>query len=243
MSCTVMLESHNNELKDENSHLKAQLLEVRQQADKAKKQADEAKKQADEAKKQADEAKKQADEAKKQADEAKKQAEEARKAVSEKAKGKDHHLDSKIAWMQPSQLKVLGRNQVQKAMHLEDDKDLYLSILQTIRDLTTQVNLDIKKDYHSQPHEKIGKLFHVPHLAKFENDWATAEILKQFLHNKCKPKKHARESSSPGEPSGSDQTKCCHVNDLDGSDSEMEELTEDDAMGSDFNGNMYDNDL
>ncbi|KAI6014250.1 hypothetical protein PISMIDRAFT_17666 [Pisolithus microcarpus 441] len=205
MSCTVMLESCNNELKDENSHLKAQLLEVRQQAD-----------------------------------EAKKQAEEAQKAVLEKAKGKDHHLDSKIAWMRPSQLKALRRNQLQKAMHLEDNKDLYLSILQTIWDLMTQVNLDIKKDYCLQPHEKIGKLFCVPHLAKFENDWATAEILKQFLHNKCKPKKRARESSSPGDPRGSDQTKCHHINDLDGSDSEMEELTEDDAMGSDFDGNTYD---
>lgn len=76
-----------------------------------------------------------------------------------------------------------------------------------VRDLVHTARLDMKLDYRKQNVSNLGNLFTVvrlnrwmvrasanyeqardihPYLARFENDWATADIVKQYLRNRRK---------------------------------------------------------
>jgi hypothetical protein len=77
-----------------------------------------------------------------------------------------------------------------------------------IRDLVHTARLDMKLDYRKQSVTSLGNLFSVvrvtrrifhtpansadqardvhPYLARFENDWATGDIVKQYLRNRRK---------------------------------------------------------
>ncbi|KIJ64979.1 hypothetical protein HYDPIDRAFT_111700 [Hydnomerulius pinastri MD-312] len=90
-------------------------------------------------------------------------------------------------------------------MMLEDDKPSYLAILRDVRDLCHAAQLDWTIDYRHQPPKDIGNIFDVakkrhPYLVRFRHNWATSEIIKQFLRNR---RKHtARKSRSVSESSG-----------------------------------------
>ncbi|KIJ70561.1 hypothetical protein HYDPIDRAFT_184817 [Hydnomerulius pinastri MD-312] len=76
-------------------------------------------------------------------------------------------------------------------MMLEDDKEHYLAIQRTVRDLCHAARLDWTRPYRDQPPRDLGNLFEVarkqhPHLKQFRNNWATAELVKQYLRNRRK---------------------------------------------------------
>ncbi|KAF8834097.1 hypothetical protein BDN67DRAFT_1016865 [Paxillus ammoniavirescens] len=76
-------------------------------------------------------------------------------------------------------------------MMLEDEKEHYLAIQRTVRDLCHAARLDWTRLYREQPPRDLGNLFEVarkqhPHLNCFRNNWATAELVKQYLRNRRK---------------------------------------------------------
>ncbi|KAI0668870.1 hypothetical protein C8Q78DRAFT_194550 [Trametes maxima] len=76
-------------------------------------------------------------------------------------------------------------------MRLQNNKPLYLNCLMTVRDLCLAGRLDWKKGIRQQDAGKLGALYDVaraeqPYLARFENDWATAQILIQYMSNRRK---------------------------------------------------------
>ncbi|KIJ60588.1 hypothetical protein HYDPIDRAFT_32013 [Hydnomerulius pinastri MD-312] len=80
---------------------------------------------------------------------------------------------------------------LQDEMKLEDEKELYLAILRDVRALCFAAQLDYKIDYRHQPPKDLGNIFdvakrHHPYLEQFHNNWATSEIVKQFLRNRRK---------------------------------------------------------
>ncbi|KIM59028.1 hypothetical protein SCLCIDRAFT_78527, partial [Scleroderma citrinum Foug A] len=80
-------------------------------------------------------------------------------------------------------------------MELQDDKLSYLAIQvcneHTVRDLCHAARLDWNRTYHEQPTRDLCNLFDVakkehPYLAWFHNNWATGELVKQYLRNRRK---------------------------------------------------------
>ncbi|KAI0821128.1 hypothetical protein BC629DRAFT_1435036 [Irpex lacteus] len=85
---------------------------------------------------------------------------------------------------------------LQEAMGLSDDSPngdgnsenqrRYNMILATVRELAHAARLDLSCPYRHVSPENLNKIFSMarkihPYLSQFENDWATAEILKQYL--------------------------------------------------------------
>ncbi|KAF9233656.1 hypothetical protein BU15DRAFT_79904 [Melanogaster broomeanus] len=115
---------------------------------------------------------------------------------------------------------------LQRAMKLQDNKAEYLCIA-TIHWLSSCVGLDYNLKLAQQPVAALGKLFrlvhkHHPVLERFQNDWATAQLVKQFLQNKCKQENKKRKEA--GTTDGHQQNKCAHfdVNDDDNEDNASE---------------------
>ncbi|KIJ59353.1 hypothetical protein HYDPIDRAFT_33293 [Hydnomerulius pinastri MD-312] len=80
-----------------------------------------------------------------------------------------------------------------EAMELENDTGAYLEILvrSIVRDLCLTAQLNCNLDYCHQPPRDLGNIFEVakqqnPYLERFRNNWATSEIVKQFLRNRRK---------------------------------------------------------
>ncbi|KAH9930798.1 hypothetical protein B0H21DRAFT_711943 [Amylocystis lapponica] len=76
-------------------------------------------------------------------------------------------------------------------MKLVGDNELYKMILREVPMLGIQAGLDYREDFKNQPAAKLGLVYklvreQIPYLDEFENDWATAEIIKQYLYNKRK---------------------------------------------------------
>lgn len=84
-----------------------------------------------------------------------------------------------------------------KGFHLRDAMGLddtaegvkrYNMILSTVRELAHAARLNFLKSYREASHGDLHSIFasarHIhPYLSIFQNDWATAEILKQFMGN------------------------------------------------------------
>ncbi|KAI0785438.1 hypothetical protein BC629DRAFT_519160 [Irpex lacteus] len=82
-----------------------------------------------------------------------------------------------------------------RGFHLQDEMGLadddegqrrYNMILATVRELAHAARLDLSCPYRRVTPENLNKIFSSarklhPYLTRFENDWATAEILKQYL--------------------------------------------------------------
>ncbi|KAI0659787.1 hypothetical protein C8Q70DRAFT_1053617 [Cubamyces menziesii] len=80
---------------------------------------------------------------------------------------------------------------LRKEMKLTNNRQLYLDCLTTVRDLCLAGRLDWKKGIKEQDVGALGDLYELarteqPYLARFENDWATAQILIQFMANRRK---------------------------------------------------------
>ncbi|KAI0638581.1 hypothetical protein C8Q77DRAFT_1154203 [Trametes polyzona] len=75
---------------------------------------------------------------------------------------------------------------IQAAMGI--DRKAYKRIQRTIRQLVPAVGLDWRLNFRLQDAEKLGKLYRLAikaHavLGRYENNWATAELLKMYLQN------------------------------------------------------------
>ncbi|GJF00483.1 hypothetical protein PsYK624_167710 [Phanerochaete sordida] len=78
---------------------------------------------------------------------------------------------------------------LQEEMGLEGSLDgdrMYNMILATVRELAHAARLDLSRQYREVAAEDLSRIFSMarkihPYLARFQNDWATAEILKQYL--------------------------------------------------------------
>ncbi|KAG6847898.1 hypothetical protein H0H93_005087 [Arthromyces matolae] len=88
---------------------------------------------------------------------------------------------------------VAGRDfSIQKAMGLAGSKkkeEKYQSILRWVRELTLQSRINWEVPWAKIPPEEKGKLFKVcrtknPILERYPNDWATEELVKQYIRNK-----------------------------------------------------------
>ncbi|KAI0758441.1 hypothetical protein BC629DRAFT_1598034 [Irpex lacteus] len=89
--------------------------------------------------------------------------------------------------------KPRGKFSLRQAMGLGDPekKIQYRAIQRTIHELVILASINWKLDYRKQDPIKLGNLFQAanedhPILATFENNWATAELIKQFLQNRRK---------------------------------------------------------
>ncbi|KAG6837499.1 hypothetical protein H0H93_008424 [Arthromyces matolae] len=93
---------------------------------------------------------------------------------------------------------VAGRDfSIQKAMGLVGSKkreDKYQSVLRWVRELTLQSRINWELPWAKIPPEEKAKLFKVvvhcqcrtknPLLERYTNDWATEEVVKQYIRNK-----------------------------------------------------------
>ncbi|KAH7923202.1 hypothetical protein BV22DRAFT_1048327 [Leucogyrophana mollusca] len=121
-------------------------------------------------------------EAEKTAKEARKEAEDAAKNTMEKNSPTAMVPKPKAADFNE------GTDRLRKVMCLMDDQAEYLAIQGTIHDLVPCVGLDFAVKYTDQPSSEFKKLFKLAHrahplLGHFQNDWATAELIKQYLCN------------------------------------------------------------
>ncbi|KAJ7463886.1 hypothetical protein B0H11DRAFT_2240829 [Mycena galericulata] len=69
------------------------------------------------------------------------------------------------------------------------DGDQYLALLRNMRDLTLQAGINWEVPWAKMSAEAKGKLFAVPRerhpiLKRFHNDWATEEMVKQYIKNR-----------------------------------------------------------
>ncbi|KAI0770689.1 hypothetical protein C8Q74DRAFT_1179042, partial [Fomes fomentarius] len=89
----------------------------------------------------------------------------------------------------PRPLIVRGKRiPIQRAMGLKDDDRSYKHIQSDLRKLVYSVGLDLEKDFRLQDQEKLSVLYRAARkkhliLKKFENNWATAELVKMYLQN------------------------------------------------------------
>lgn len=78
---------------------------------------------------------------------------------------------------------------LQEEMGLTDDEDgdrIYNMILSTVRELAHAARIDLSRPYRDVPAEDLSRIFSMarkihPFLLRFQNDWATAAILKQYM--------------------------------------------------------------
>ncbi|KAJ7236803.1 hypothetical protein C8J57DRAFT_1479121 [Mycena rebaudengoi] len=92
--------------------------------------------------------------------------------------------------------RVKGFN-LQDAMGLADNNELYDKILRSVRQNVVRVNLDFTADYRNQDAAKIANVFKLTRMAepyltrkRFPLDWSTAEMIKQYLRNKRRNEVH-----------------------------------------------------
>ncbi|KAI0714183.1 hypothetical protein C8T65DRAFT_738856 [Cerioporus squamosus] len=69
----------------------------------------------------------------------------------------------------------------------------YKAVQRTVRNLVVRADLDVTQDFRRQCPESLAKLYKAareehPILRRFQNNWMTAELAKQFLQNR---RKHA----------------------------------------------------
>ncbi|KIM60587.1 hypothetical protein SCLCIDRAFT_1183162 [Scleroderma citrinum Foug A] len=79
-------------------------------------------------------------------------------------------------------------------MELQDKRQTYLNIQRTVRALCHEGGLDLQRTYHQQSTCDLANIFEVakkrhPYLNCFRNNWATMELVKQYLANR---RKHTR---------------------------------------------------
>ncbi|KAG1906658.1 uncharacterized protein F5891DRAFT_975415 [Suillus fuscotomentosus] len=168
-----VLQEKNTKLEDENSRLRAKILQLEEAERAAKLMATE--------------------------------AEAAKKVAEEKIR--NSRVDPMHELMQKpttAEMRDLGsRGRLLKAMKLENNKAEYLAIQTSVHELCSRVDLDFGVLYNAQPTSNLAKLFKLarrahPHLENFQNDWATAELVKQFLQNKRKANKKRKAHTIAG---------------------------------------------
>ncbi|OBZ68144.1 hypothetical protein A0H81_11889 [Grifola frondosa] len=76
-------------------------------------------------------------------------------------------------------------------MRLSDRRNVYKTLQHDIRALAAQAGLDWMKDFKNQAPVALGHLYKVardmhPFLSQFIGDWVIAEIVMQWMQNKCK---------------------------------------------------------
>ncbi|KDQ54192.1 hypothetical protein JAAARDRAFT_196929 [Jaapia argillacea MUCL 33604] len=111
--------------------------------------------------------------------------EAAAKENTNSQRSKDNKLIPKLV------LKKGEALQLQRRRGLEDNMEHYNFILREVRVVTQQSGLDWRKDWRQHPAAGLADAFAVarhraPTLENYENDWATAEIIKQYFGNLCR---------------------------------------------------------
>ncbi|KAJ2919999.1 hypothetical protein MD484_g409, partial [Candolleomyces efflorescens] len=76
---------------------------------------------------------------------------------------------------------------LQGAMGLGEDQDLYRSIQRTVKHAAIQAGIDLHSRFRAIPVEKLANIYK----KRFPGDWPTIELLKQFLKNH---RKHDRKT-------------------------------------------------
>ncbi|KAI8998958.1 hypothetical protein BD414DRAFT_533757 [Trametes punicea] len=95
---------------------------------------------------------------------------------------------------------MIPRPKPQKGRHIRIRQGMridlsdYKAIQRTIRKLVVKVSLDWTKDFRLQDAEKLAMLYSLarqayPVLGRYEDNWATAELAKQYMQN---ARSHAR---------------------------------------------------
>ncbi|KAG1730525.1 uncharacterized protein EDB91DRAFT_1085400 [Suillus paluster] len=136
------------------------------------------------------------------------EADAAKRATEEKIKNmtrSDHDGQTEKLIPRPTTANMRdgGRGRLMRAMGLEDDRNQYISIQGDVHLLCARVGLDFSTKYVHQPAEILSKIFKLarrehPYLKRFQNDWATAEITKQYLQNKRKQSNRKRKARDEG---------------------------------------------
>ncbi|THH16137.1 hypothetical protein EW146_g4450 [Bondarzewia mesenterica] len=108
----------------------------------------------------------------------------AKRAEKEKRKAELQAVDELIP-------KPKGKMFIVKKMQMDDDRQKYKSIQHQLRELSIQAGFDFNKTFTEQGHDKRNKLYkaareQIPELKRYVNDWATIEIVKQFVNNRRK---------------------------------------------------------
>ncbi|KAH7904629.1 hypothetical protein BJ138DRAFT_1119235 [Hygrophoropsis aurantiaca] len=196
-----VLQGKNDELQDENARLKAQLL--------------------------------QANDARKAAEQVARDAEAAKKVAEEKISSGGRDLTT-IPKPPASEMNQGDRGRLMRAMQLEEDKPQYLAIQATVHELVIRVGMNLDVPYIKQPAELLGKLFKLsrrrhPYLERFQSDWPTAELTKQFLQNKRKHSNRKRKAQENDSAQGGSRkrTKSDDVEDSDEGEEPDDEQDED----------------
>ncbi|PIL31776.1 hypothetical protein GSI_06480 [Ganoderma sinense ZZ0214-1] len=101
---------------------------------------------------------------------------------------------------------MLGKDwRLQTAMGLVQDKPLYTKILSDVRKLVIKAGLDTSKGIRKQDPVKLGAIYEIardkrPLLTQFENDWATSQIIIQYLANVRRSSSEADDNSRSAKP-------------------------------------------
>ncbi|KAG1718823.1 uncharacterized protein EDB91DRAFT_1089757 [Suillus paluster] len=171
------------------------------------------------------------------------QGKEEKKFIEQHSRNNDGQTEKLIPQPTTANMRDGGCGQLMRAMGLEDDRNQYISIQGDVHLLCAQVGLNFSTKYVHQPAEILSKIFKLahrehPYLKRFQNDWATAKITKQYLQNKRKQSNHKRKARDEG---NSGWHKTCSCFDMGGSESEEEGEDESSDHGSGDKNNEGDN--
>ncbi|KZO90939.1 hypothetical protein CALVIDRAFT_602561 [Calocera viscosa TUFC12733] len=85
--------------------------------------------------------------------------------------------------------KNAGGYSLQEAMKLSSMKEEYNSIARIVRDLCHAAQLDCNVEFRLQPAGKLSRIYdmarqRVPLLSRYQDDWATCDLIKIYMRNK-----------------------------------------------------------
>ncbi|KAG8939951.1 hypothetical protein FRC04_005790 [Tulasnella sp. 424] len=91
---------------------------------------------------------------------------------------------------------------IRKALQLEGNTDLYLTILASVREVITAAGLDWNRTFHRQESAHLADCFHLikeqnSYLKKFKGDWPACELVISCMQNKRKTRNRKRNSGVP----------------------------------------------
>ncbi|KAG8941171.1 hypothetical protein FRC04_004695 [Tulasnella sp. 424] len=93
---------------------------------------------------------------------------------------------------------------LRKALQLEGNTDMYLTILASVREAITAAGLDWKKTFHRQEASRLTDCYRMvkeqnPYLKRFEGDWPARELVISCMQNKRKTRNRRKKAGTSGD--------------------------------------------
>ncbi|KIO21591.1 hypothetical protein M407DRAFT_125472 [Tulasnella calospora MUT 4182] len=117
---------------------------------------------------------------------------------------------------------------LRKALQLDGNTDLYLTILASVREAITAAGLDWTKTFHRQEPSRLTDCYRLikdqnQYLKRFEGDWPARELVISAMQNKRKTRNRRKKAGGSGLPGDESMRNNVNNEDLDDDDEEDED--------------------